>query len=216
MKIQIRTPFFEIGVKNYLYGDDVLKLAKSADSAAKEYDLDVLFICPYTEIRRIADCCENLIVLAPYMDLIHPGPGLSKVLPEAVKAAGAKGVVINHSEHPMTLADIAATIKRARDLDMFSFACADTITEAKAIALFEPDIINPEPSELIGGTDISGMDFVLESMEAIRSISPKTLVEQAAGISQPDQVRMMISAGADGVGVASGICKAIDPCRKGK
>ena len=49
MKLPIRTPFFEIGVKNYLYGEDILRLAKAADQAALENDVDVLFITPYTE-----------------------------------------------------------------------------------------------------------------------------------------------------------------------
>ena len=214
MKVHIRTPFFEIGVKNYLYGDSVLKLAESADKAAEDTDLDVLFICPYTEIRRVSERCPHLIVFAPYMDLLHPGPGLTEVLPEALKDAGAKGVIINHSEHPMTIAEIMATIKRANELDMLTFACADTISEAKAMAILGPDIINPEPTELIGGKEISSMSFVSESIKAVKDISPRILVEQAAGISQPDEVMKMIQAGADGVGVASGICKAPDPSRK--
>lgn len=69
MKAKIRTPFFELGVKNYIYGDDVLALAKAADLAARKYDVDVLFISPYTEIRRVREQTERLIVLAPYM---HP------------------------------------------------------------------------------------------------------------------------------------------------
>ena len=48
MKARIRTPFFEVGIKNYLYGDQVLELAKAADAAALKYDIDVLFLTPYT------------------------------------------------------------------------------------------------------------------------------------------------------------------------
>ena len=35
MKRQIRTPYFEIGTKNYIYGDTVLEYAKAADAAAE-------------------------------------------------------------------------------------------------------------------------------------------------------------------------------------
>ena len=73
MKKKIRTPFFEVGVKNYLYGDSVLELAKAADAAAAKYDIDVLFLSPYTEIRRVAENTEHLIVFAPYMDTLRPG-----------------------------------------------------------------------------------------------------------------------------------------------
>ena len=46
MKRKIRTPYFEIGIKNYVYGDKVLELAKVADAAAEKYDIDILFIVP--------------------------------------------------------------------------------------------------------------------------------------------------------------------------
>ena len=41
MKRKIRTPYFEIGTKNYIYGDTVLEYAKAADAAAEKYDIDV-------------------------------------------------------------------------------------------------------------------------------------------------------------------------------
>ena len=96
MKIKIRVPFFETSVKNYIFGDAVLEYAKAADAASKEYDVDVLFVAPYTEIRRISENTDRLIILAPYMDILYPGRGIADVLPEALKAAGAKGVVLNH------------------------------------------------------------------------------------------------------------------------
>ena len=38
---KIKAPFFEIGPKSYLYGDDVLELALAADAAAEKYDVDI-------------------------------------------------------------------------------------------------------------------------------------------------------------------------------
>ena len=35
MKRQIRTPYFEIGTKNYVYGDDVLKMLSMPTSAPR-------------------------------------------------------------------------------------------------------------------------------------------------------------------------------------
>ena len=183
MKKKIRTPFFEVGVKNYLYGDSVLELAKAADAAAAKYDIDVLFLSPYTEIRRVAENTEHLIVFAPYMDTLRPGRGIADVLPEAVKAAGASGVVLNHCERPMTLISIRETIKRADELELLTFVCADTIEEAKALAQFHPDIINPEPSELIGSGKVSNLEFIYQSTHAVKTVYPDILVEQAAGIS---------------------------------
>ncbi len=213
MKPTIRTPYFEIGTKNYIYGDTVLEYAKAADAAAEKYDIDVLFITPATEIRRVSDHTKHLIVLAPYMDTIRPGRGMADILPEGLKAAGAKGVVINHCKKPMSLPAIKKTIERARELDFLVFACADTIDEAKAIAQLHPDIINPEPSELIGGTGdgVSDMEFVKTSIREIKAIDPSILVEQAAGITNGRQVYDFIMAGSEAAGAASGIVNAADP-----
>ena len=213
MKRQIRTPYFEIGTKNYIYGDTVLEYALAADAAAEKYGIDVLFITPAVEIRRVVEQTKHLIVLAPYMDTLRPGRGMADILPEALKAAGAAGVVVNHCEKPMSLPAIKETIQRAHELDMLVFACADTIAEAKAVAQLHPDILNPEPSELIGGagSGVSSMDFVRESIQAIKSIYPDILVEQAAGITNGQQVYDFIMAGSEAAGAASGIVNAKDP-----
>lgn len=185
----------------------------AADAAAEKYDIDVLFITPAVEIRRVVEKTKRLIVLAPYMDILRPGRGMADILPEALKAAGARGVVVNHCERPMSLPSIRATIDRARELDFLVFACADTIEEAKAIAQFHPDILNPEPSELIGGSSngVSDLGFVKESIRAVKSVFADIMVEQAAGIKSGQQVYDFIMAGSEAAGAASGIMKAKDP-----
>lgn len=212
MKPTIRTPYFEIGTKNYIYGDTVLEYALAADRAAEKYDIDVLFITPAVEIRRVVENTKHLIVLAPYMDTLRPGRGMADILPEALKAAGAQGVVINHCEKPMSLPQMKATIDRARELDFLVFACADTLAEAKAIAQLHPDIINPEPSEIIGGGNgVSPMAYVRDSIRVIKEIYPDIMVEQAAGITNGQQVYDFIMAGSEAAGAASGIMNAADP-----
>ena len=212
MKPVIRAPYFEIGTKNYIYGDKVLEYAKAADAAAEKYDIDVLFITPAVEIRRVVENTKHLIVLAPYMDTLPPGRGMADILPEGLKAAGAQGVVINHCEKPMSLPQMKATIDRARELDFLVFACADTLDEAKAIAQLHPDIINPEPSEIIGGGNgVSPMAYVMDSIRAIKAIDDTIMVEQAAGMTNGQQVYDFIMAGSEAAGAASGIMNAEDP-----
>lgn len=213
MKPTIRTPYFEIGVKNYVWGDTLLKYAMAADAAAEKYDIDVLFIVPAVEVRHVAENTRHLIVLASYMDTLRPGRGMADVLPEGLKAAGAVGVVVNHCEKPMSLPTIKATIDRAHELDFLVFACANTVAEAKAIAELHPDIINPEPTELIGGSGggVSDMGYVKECIREIKAIYPDILIEQAAGITSGKQVYDFIMAGSEAAGAASGIMNAADP-----
>jgi triosephosphate isomerase len=121
-------------------------------------------------------------------------------------------VVINHCEKPMSLPQMKATIGRARELDFLVFACADTLDEAKAIAQLHPDIINPEPSEIIGGGNgVSPMAYVRDSIRVIKAIDPAIMVEQAAGITSGRQVYDFIMAGSEAAGAASGIMNAPDP-----
>ena len=213
MKPKIRTPFFEIGTKNYVYGDTVLEYALAAEKAAEQYDIDVLFTLPVADIRRVAERTERLILIAPYMDTLRPGRGMADILPESICAAGARGVVVNHCEKPMSLPQIKETIERARELDMLVFACADTIAEAQALAHLHPDILNPEPTELIGGDsgEVSDMGYVAETLRCVKAIDPDILVEQAAGITTGRQVYDFLMAGSEGAGAASGICRAKDP-----
>jgi triosephosphate isomerase len=111
----------------------------------------------------------------------------------------------------MSLTSIKKTIDRANELDMLSFACADTIDEAKAIAQLHPDIMNPEPTALIGSGSASDLSYVLETVKAIKAIYPDILVEQAAGITKAEQVYEFIMAGSDAAGSCSGIMNSKEP-----
>ncbi len=214
MKKMPAVPFFEIGVKNYVYGEEVVKVALAADAAAQKYDVDVLMIVPYTEIYRVAQNTQKLLILAPHMDYLRPGKGLADVLPEAIKAAGAHGVVLNHSERALPLSILKKTIDRAKEVGLFTFVCADSIAEARAVAHLGPDIINTEESELIGAGRPSEMRFMMESVKAIKEIDPAILVEQAAGITSGQQVYEIILAGMEAAGAASGVFASADPCAR--
>ena len=99
----IKPPFFEIGPKAIIWGEAMLKLAKVIDKTAIKYDLDVIVTPQYTDIQMLAENTERILVFAQHMDALTPGRGLGSVLPEAVKAAGAKGVMLNHAEKPVDM-----------------------------------------------------------------------------------------------------------------
>lgn len=208
--IKIRTPFFEIGPKSYIYGKQILELAKAADIAAKKYDVDIIFTAPYADIRMVVEETENLFVFAPHMDPLPVGRGLADILPESIKAAGAVGVMLNHCEKPVTLPVLRKTIQRADEVGLMTIVCADSIAEAKAIAIFEPNIIVAEPTELIGTGETSSLDYVHASIEAVKSINPEILVLNAAGIKSGRDVYNVVYAGAEATGSSSGIVKAPD------
>jgi len=208
---QIKPPFFEIGPKAYLYGEGMLKLAKVIDSVAMKYDLDVIVTPQYTDISLLAQNTERILVFAQHMDYLPIGRGLGSVLPEAVKAAGAVGVMLNHAEKKLTLEEVKKTIARADEVGLATIVCADTVDELVAIAKLSPNLLVAEPTELIGTGKTSDSNYVIETIEKVRAINPDIMVLQGAGISNGQDVYNTIKLGAQATGSTSGIIKAADP-----
>ena len=207
----LKPPFFEIGPKNYLFGDDILDLARIADEAAAKYDVRVIYTTPYADIRRVAESVKNLKVFAPHMDDIPVGRGLACVLGESLKAAGADGVMLNHAERPLPASTLVRTINRARELGLMSIVCADSMAETRAVAEMHPDLMITEPTELIGTGQAADLSYVKTSVEAITKIDPNIGILVGGGISNGTDVYNTIMAGADATGSSSGIVKAADP-----
>lgn len=208
MNKELRIPYFETGVKCYIYGEEELEFARKADEYAAKYDVDVLYIASFMNLKQIAEECKHLFVIAQTVDNVVPGRGMGKILPEGLKAAGAYGAVINHCEKPMTLTDIKGCIERCREVGIKSFVCADTTAEAIAIANLHPDIMNPEPSELIGSGVSPDMKYVTDTVKAVKAVDPCIITEIAAGITTTDDIYKYIMAGSDAAGAASGIIKS--------
>ncbi len=210
-ELVIKPPFFEIGPKAFLFGENMLKLAKAADRASEKYDVRIILTPQPTDIYMLAKELKHVLIFAQHMDPITVGRGLGSILPEAVKAAGARGVMLNHAEKPMTLADLNKAIKRADEVGLATIVCADSIKEAEAIAMLSPNIIVAEPTELIGTGQTSDEAYVIATTSAIKKINPDIQVLQGAGIKNGNDVYRTIKAGADATGTTSGIMKAEDP-----
>jgi len=207
----IKPPFFEIGPKAYHYGEGLLKLAKVIDRVAMKYDVDVIVTPQYTDISLLANNTERILVFAQHMDYLPIGRGLGSVLPEAVKAAGAVGVMLNHAEKKLTMDEIEKTIRRADEVGLATIVCADTVDELTAIAKLGPNLLVAEPTELIGTGKTSDESYVTETIRTVNAINPEIMVLQGAGISNGQDVYNTIKLGAQATGSTSGIIKAADP-----
>lgn len=205
------TPFLVVNPKSYLYGEKSLALAKAADDAASKYGLTVFFTCPFADIRLIKENTKEIVVTAQHMESLRPGRGMGHVLPESLKEAGAGAVFLNHAENSMTVAELYGTMKRAKELEMLTIVCADSVAEGLAIAEFHPDILLCEPTDLIGTGQTADDSYVLDACEQIRKVDPKLAVMIASGVTTADDCYRVVKLGADGTGATSGILKAPDP-----
>lgn len=212
-KLTIKAPFFEVGPKAYLYGKDALDLAKVAEEASKETGVSVIYTPQLTDLYLISQNTSGLYLCAQHMDALKIGKGQGSILPEAVKAAGAKCAMLNHAEKPISIAALNGAVKRAAEVGLMSIVCADSIAEAQAVAQLNPDIIVVEPTELIGTGVTSDEQLIIASTKAVKDVNPEIAVLQGAGISNADDVYRTIRAGADATGSSSAICKAADPAK---
>lgn len=211
--IQITPPFFEIGPKAYLYGDQALALAKHADLMSRKYGVQIIFTPQAVDIRLLAREMQSVLVFAQHMDCIEVGRGIGTVLPEAVKAAGAAGTLLNHAERKLTPEILATTVRRADEVGLATLVCADNLEETRAVARLHPNMIIAEDPALIGAgkRGANDRDAIATINQAVREIDPTIHVLHAAGISTAQDVYDVIAAGAQATGSTSGIIKAGDP-----
>ena len=205
-------PIFLLNLKAYLWGKEIVKLAKAVEKIAKEVEVSFIIAPQVIDVYRVAEEVD-LPVFAPTIDPITVGRGVGKNLPEAIKEAGACGVLINHSENQRTLREIRQCILRAHELDLLTLVCADSPESAAAVTLLGADLVLPEPPELIGtlrsvGKEMS--DFLVNSINQVKQINPKTLVLAGAGIASPEDAAQVIRLGADGFGASRIIYEAKD------
>lgn len=195
-------------------GEAAVFLAKTAEKMASENNASIALVPQPMDIRAVSEAV-SLPVYAQHIDPIEFGSHTGHILPEAVKAAGAKGAVINHAENKRENDFLKKAISRAHSIGLEVMVCAESTERAKQIASFpeKPDLIAIEPPELIGG-DISVStakpEIITNTVKAVEE-STSIPVITGAGIKTKEDVKKAISLGTKGVFVASGIVKAEVP-----
>jgi len=194
-------------------GENAVRLAKLAEEAAKGASASIALVVQAADIRAVA-MAVSLPVFAQHVDPITPGSHTGHTLPEAVKAAGASGTVLNHAENKRDNGFLEGAIKRAHEAGLTVMACAEDTARAEQIASFQdkPELIAIEPPELIGG-DISvstaNPELITGTIKAVQAIAEIPVIT-GAGIKNAADVKKAIELGTKGVFVASGIVKAKD------
>ena len=211
---KVRTPIILVNFKTYLEatGKKSLEIAKAAEKVSLETEVCIGLAPQFADITPTASFTA-VPVFAQHIDPIKPGSFTGHILPEAVKEAGAVGTLINHSERRLKLADIDATITRAREVGLISVVCTNNAAVSAAAAALKPDVIAVEPPELIGsGIPVSKAkpEVVTGTVELVKQVNPNVVILCGAGITKGEDVAAALELGTEGVLVASGIVKAKD------
>jgi triosephosphate isomerase len=211
--LDLSPPFFELGPKAYLFGEGVLELARFADVLSAKYEVPIIMTPQYVDIPLLVQETTNLLIFAQHMDPLRVGRGIGSVLPEAIKAAGAVGTLLNHAEKPLSLKVLRATIQRADELGLASMVCAGNLKEVEAVSRMNPNILIAESPDFIGTGRRAAQDR--ENIQTINqlvwNINPNIRILHAAGISNGKDVYDVIVSGAQATGSTSGVLNAPDP-----
>ncbi len=210
----LELPLLLIGFKTYAEatGGRAVRLATTVREIAARNGIAIVPIAQYTDIHRIASL--GVPVFAQHIDPIKAGSHTGRILPEAVREAGAVGTLINHSERALPPAEIEGCIQRARQVGLLSCVCSDSPQMTGEIARFGPDLILVENPDLIGtGRAVSSADprILSQSLDAVREAGRRIPLVCGAGIGNRKDVERAVSLGMSGVGAASAIIGSPDP-----
>jgi len=183
-------------------------------------------------IKRVADAVDVEAIAAPPTPMISLVVSKTKVevysqsvgsktgdkttgaiLPEAVKAAGAVGTILNHSESRRTPVELGRLVPRLVSMGMGVCLCAQSSQEAVKLSLLGPRYLAVEPPELIGtGVAVSRAkpELIQRTVSAVKKAGFGGKILCGAGIVGGEDVARAVELGVDGVLVASSVVKADD------
>ena len=195
-------------------GRRALGITRDIEKASREHEDVTVAVAPCAADIRLLSEKTELDIYAQHVDPVGFGGFTGCVHPSSVSDAGAKGVLINHSEDRRTLADISALVKMCREAQLATVVCTDNIDTTGSAAALCPDFVAIEPPELIGG-DISVStarpELVSNAAAKVGAISPSVRLLCGAGVKNGEDVKKAAELGAKGILLASGITKASNP-----
>jgi len=206
-------PIIALNLKVYTesLGEKGAELCKHAAEVSLLTGVRVIVAPQAVDLREACQTCTD--VFAQHVDVNEPGAFTGTLTVEAIKEAGCKGSLVNHSERRLPEKQIAETIARLKEAGLESMLCTKDAEESARLAKYEPTYIAVEPPELIGsGVSVSTArpEVVSGTVDAVAKVNA-TPVLCGAGVSNAEDVKKAIALGAKGVLLASAYVKAKDP-----
>ena len=112
-------------------GPEALRLAEICEDISRDYSVQIVVAPQVADIQAISKAV-NIPVYAQHVDGIGYGGFTGHVTAASLKAAGAAGSLINHSERRLKLADIDASITAARQAGLKTIVCTNNVATTRA------------------------------------------------------------------------------------
>jgi triosephosphate isomerase (TIM) len=202
-----------VNCKNYpeVLGDGAVLLGQAV-AAVSGHGIEAI-IAPPTPMLSTVSSSTKARVFSQDVGTKTGDKTTGAVLPEAVRAAGAVGTILNHSESRKDPAALAKLVPRLSGLGLDACVCAKTSQEAARLSRLRPRYVAIEPPELIGtGVAVSRAkpDLIRRTVAAVRRAGYEGGILCGAGIVTGEDVKRAVELGSDGVLVASSVVKARD------
>ncbi len=207
-------PHFLVNYKVYdgTAGEDGLALARTLETVAEATNR-TFAVAPQTPDVRLAAEETSLPVVAQSVDALEPGRGNGRISIQALAAAGADGVLVNHPENRATLEEVERTVARCGEFGLESIVCVAGREMGEAALAFGPDcLLLEKPEDVATGRAITRThpELVEEFVAMVDDRNPRTKVLVGGGISSADDVARAFDLGADAAGAASAVLEASD------
>jgi len=214
------------------FGNKALALAEICQKASEQTGVKIIPICSPLNLKEIKQKVGGEVWLQ-HVDPVFEGQHTGWLSPLAAIAAGADGVLINHSEHklaPGKIAQLLSHLKKDRWLSEWKkkfnnidnlvekikrfqlMVCFKTKGQTRWVRRLKPrpDFAAYETADLIAGK-ISVTEAKADVVARVRQLLPDNDLVIGAGISKAADVKKALKLGAVGVLVSSDIVCATNP-----
>lgn len=185
-------------------------LAHKACDVSNDLKVEII-VCPQAvDLKEVVEVSDHE-VWAQHVDYFERGRATGWFPAEVAKEVGAKGTLLNHSEHKLDFDILQKTVKRCKEVGLKTLIFADSLEEAKKVSQLKPDWIGYEPPELVGSKTTSVARSKPDVIEKIVKALPETKILVGAGVKDQEDVRVSLERGAKAVGVASAVVLSDNP-----
>jgi len=191
-----------INFKNYKKGKQVLKLAKKI----KKVNKNILIAPPSEYLSELSN--KKFSLCAQHLDPISKRASTGFKIPELLKSLKIKYTLLNHTEHPISLSKIKASIKLCKKYKIKVIVCIPNLRSLSAIKKLKPYAIAYEDPKLIAtGNAITKHNpkSIIKFAKELKRTNIKSIC--GAGVSSKEDIIEAKKLGCNGVLIASAIAK---------
>ncbi|QFU81542.1 triose-phosphate isomerase [Natronorubrum aibiense] len=192
-------------------GEDGLAFARTIERVRDETERHFAVAPQLTDLRLVAD--RTSLPIVAQSATRREDATLGATTYEAVAAAGADAVFVNHPQNEATFADVARAVDRCDDLGLESIVCVTSREQGRAALTYDPDwLLFERPADIASESGLvrTHPERIAAFVDMVDAEHPRTNVFVGGGIRTAEDVERAFSCGVDAAGAASAALEASD------